>query len=233
MEKCNNMSGIYQRFENMIGSEAFSHLRNSRVAVFGIGGVGSYVVEALARSGIGELDLIDADEYEASNLNRQLYALRSTIGVKKTHAAMAHIKDIDPDIKVNVYDMFYLPETAEDIDITKCDYVVDAIDTVTAKIELICRCKKAGVPIISSMGTGNKTDPTKLMVSDIYKTSICPLAKVMRRELKKREIKDLKVVYSTETPLPPTMGRTPGSCAFVPATAGLIMAGEVVRYLMD
>lgn len=226
------MSELFSRFESIVGEEAVERLGNSRVAVFGLGGVGGYVAEALARSGVGCLDIIDADTVEKSNINRQLYALHSTVGREKTLVAMERILDINPDIKVDPHSFFYLPETADRLDLGSYDYVVDAIDTVTAKIELIVRCREAKTPIISSMGTGNKLDPGKLEIADIYSTSICPLAKVMRRELKRRGIDSLDVVYSREQPLSSELGRTPGSTAFVPPAAGLMMAGHVVRRLL-
>ena len=230
------------------------HLAKCRVAVFGIGGVGGYVCEALARSGVGAFDLIDDDKVCESNINRQIIATGKTVGRYKTDVMQERILDINPDAEVNTYKCFFLPENASDFPFDKYDYVVDAIDTVTAKIELVMQCQKAGVPIISSMGAGNKLDPTEFRVADIYKTSVCPLARVMRQELKKRGVKSLKVVYSKEparTPIddtanscrthcicPPGVARTctqrrqvPGSTAFVPAVAGLILAGEVVKDL--
>lgn len=223
------MENQFERTELLLGGEAMKKLAGSRVAVFGIGGVGGYVTEALARSGVGALDLIDSDRVEPTNLNRQIIALHSTIGKYKTEVMRDRILDINPDAVVRVHNCFYLPETSGQFDFTEYDYIVDAVDTVTAKIQLVMDAKKAGVPIISSMGAGNKLDPTKFKVADIYSTSVCPLAKVMRRELKKRGVDHLKVVYSTEPPL--TKLRTPGSAAFVPSAAGLIIAGEVVRDL--
>lgn len=229
-------------------------LAASRVAVFGIGGVGGYTVEALARSGVGELDLIDDDKVCLTNINRQIIATRKTVGKYKVDVAAERVKDINPDIKVNTYKTFYMPETAEQFDFTKYDYVVDAIDTVTGKIALVMNADSAGTPIISSMGAGNKVDPTAFEVADIYKTSVCPLAKVMRTELRRRGIKKLKVVYSKEPPIapvddmaiscrtncicPPGTARkctqrrqVPGSNAFVPSVVGLIIAGEVIKDL--
>ena len=229
-------------------------LAASRVAVFGIGGVGGYTVEALARSGVGELDLIDDDKVCLTNINRQIIATRKTVGQYKVDVAAERVKDINPDIKVNTYKTFYMPETAEQFDFTKYDYVVDAIDTVTGKIALVMNADSAGTPIISSMGAGNKVDPTAFEVADIYKTSVCPLAKVMRTELRRRGIKKLKVVYSKEPPIapiddmaiscrtncicPPGTARkctqrrqVPGSNAFVPSVVGLIIAGEVIKDL--
>ncbi|MBR6069104.1 MAG: tRNA threonylcarbamoyladenosine dehydratase [Ruminococcus sp.] len=224
----------------IFGETAMKKLAASRVAVFGIGGVGGHVVEALARSGIGALDLIDNDRVAPSNLNRQIVATQSTIGQFKTEAAEKRIHDISPDCKVRTFNTFFMPDTADEFDFTQYDYVVDAIDTVTGKIEIIMRAKAAGVPVISSMGAGNKVDPTAFEVADIYKTSVCPLARVMRREMKKRGVKALKVVYSKEEALTPIAGMctdggsrrsTPGSNAFVPSVAGLIIAGEVIKDL--
>lgn len=215
-------------------------LAASRVAVFGVGGVGGHVVEALARSGVGALDLIDNDRVAPSNINRQIVAVHSTIGMLKVEAAELRVRDIAPDCKVRTFPTFFMPETADEFDFTQYDYVVDAIDTVTGKIEIIMRAKAAGVPVISSMGAGNKVDPTAFEVADIYKTSVCPLARVMRREMKKRGVKSLKVVYSKEEALTPIAGlcedsgsrrSTPGSNAFVPSVAGLIIAGEVIKDL--
>lgn len=218
-------------------------LKNSRVAVFGVGGVGGYAVEALARSGVGALDLIDDDKVSPTNINRQIIALHSTVGQYKVDVAAARVKDINPDCAVHTHKTFYTPETAAAFDFTQYDYVIDAIDTVTGKIGLVKQAQEANVPIISSMGAGNKLDPTRFEVTDIYKTSICPLARVMRRELKKRGVKKLKVVYSKEealTPLPDDSAedgahqkrQTPGSTAFVPSVAGLILAGEVIKDLI-
>ena len=230
----------FSRTELLLGEAAMEVLARSRVAVFGIGGVGGHVVEALARSGIGALDLIDNDTVAESNLNRQIIALHSTIGMYKVDAAAARVKDINPDCLVRTHKTFYLPETADQFDFTVYDYVVDAIDTVSGKLALVERAKAAGVPIICSMGAGNKLDPTKFEVTDIYKTSVCPLARVMRTECKKRGIRKLKVVYSTEPAIAPAKSdeplvgsrrSTPGSTAFVPSVAGLILAGEVVKDL--
>ena len=211
-------------------------LASSRVAVFGIGGVGGYVVEALARSGVGALDLIDDDTVCPSNINRQIIATIGTIGRYKVDVAKERVLDINPDCKVRTYKTFFLPETQDEFVFSDYDYVVDAIDTVTGKLAIIEKAKKEGTPVISSMGAGNKVDPTMFEVSDIYSTSICPLAKVMRRECRKRGIDSLKVVYSKEKPLKPRAGHParrsiPGSTAFVPSVAGLIIAGEGVRDL--
>ncbi len=227
------------RTQLLLGEEAMKKLEKARVAIFGVGGVGGFAAEALSRSAIGTLDLIDMDTVSESNINRQIYALYSTIGQYKTEAAAKRIADINPNATVNCYNTFYMPENADEFDFTKYDYIVDAVDTVTAKLELAIRAAASGTPIISSMGAGNKLDPTAFEVTDIYKTSVCPLAKVMRYELKKRGIKKLKVVYSKEKPLTPQQteeasGRrqTPGSTAFVPSVAGLIIAGEVVKDLI-
>jgi len=224
-------SDALSRTEQLIGVEGVLKLKNSRVAVFGIGGVGSYVVEALARAGVGALDLIDNDTVAESNRNRQLIALRSTLGMPKVEVAKERILDINPDCSVNIYQRFYLPEEADHFPFADFDYIVDAIDTVKAKISLVEEAKKANVPIICSMGTGNKLDPTRFEVADISKTSVCPLAKVMRTELRKRGINHVKVVYSKEEPL--NVGnRTPASISFVPSAAGLIIAGQVIRDLI-
>lgn len=237
------MLSQFSRTELLIGKEGMERLSNSRVAVFGVGGVGGYTVEALARSGIGELDLIDNDQVALTNLNRQIIATTKTLGRDKVDVAKERVLEINPDAKVNSYKKFYLPETKEEFDFTKYDYVVDAIDTVSGKIALVEQAKEAGVPIISSMGAGNKLDPTAFRVADIYKTSVCPLAKVMRRELKKRGIRKLKVVYSEEMPIVPEKNaemeqaeptqkrQVPGSVAFVPSVVGLIIAGEVIKDL--
>lgn len=214
----------------LIGEEGIEKLAKARVAVFGVGGVGGYVCEALARSGVGTLDLIDKDQVSLSNINRQIIALHSTVGQYKTEVMRERIQDINPEIQVNVHSLFFLPETADRFPFEEYDYVVDAVDTVTAKLELVKRAREKGVPIISCMGAGNKLDPTGFKVADIYKTTMCPLAKVMRRELKKLGIERLKVVYSEEKPIPQGQS-TPGSIAFVPSVAGLIIAGEVIRDL--
>lgn len=248
------MLNQFSRTELLLGRENMERLANARIAVFGIGGVGGYTVEALARSGIGTLDLIDDDKICLTNINRQIFATRKTVGQYKVDVAKERILDINPHAKVNIYKTFYMPDTAEQFDFTQYDYVVDAIDTVTGKLELVEQADKTNTPIISSMGAGNKMDPTAFEVTDIYKTSVCPLAKVMRRELKKRGIKKLKVVYSKEKPItpvedmaisckancicPPGTARkctqrrqVPGSNAFVPSVVGLIIAGEIVKEL--
>ena len=229
---------IFSRTAILIGEENLQKLKNARGAVFGVGGVGGYVVEALARSGVGALDLIDKDTVSESNINRQIIALHSTVGKLKTEVAAERARDINPDICVRTHNLFYLPETADQFDFSAYDYIVDAIDTVSGKIALIQRAKEANTPVISSMGAGNKLDPTKFEVADISKTSVCPLARVMRRELKKRGIEHLKVVYSKEEPLPSPLideesGKSiPGSVAFVPSVVGLIIAGEVIKDLI-
>lgn len=250
------MLNQFSRTQLLIGEDGMNRLSQARVAVFGIGGVGGYTVEALARSGIGTFDLVDDDKVCLTNLNRQIIATRSTVGQYKVDVAKQRILDINPDAVVNIYKTFYGPQTAEEFDFSGFDYVVDAIDTVSGKIELVMQANQAGVPIISSMGAGNKMDASAFQVADIYKTSVCPLARVMRHELKKRRIKKLKVVYSKELPITPiedmaiscrthcicpagtarkcTQRRqVPGSNAFVPAAAGLILAGEVVKDLSN
>jgi len=234
------MEDIFARTELLLGAENMRRLKAVRVAIFGLGGVGGYVAEGLVRSGIGTLDLIDKDVVSLSNLNRQIIALQSTVGQPKVEAAKRRLLDINPDAEVNIYQTFYLPETAGQFDFRKYDYIVDAIDTVTGKLALVEQAAAAGTPIISSMGAGNKLDPSAFEVADIYETSVCPLARVMRRELKKRGIDHLKVVYSREPPITFAdtdamggKGRTPGSVAFVPSVAGLMIAGEVIRDLLD
>ena len=224
------------RTELLIGSDGMAALKGARVAVFGVGGVGGYVVEALARSGVGGLTLIDPDRVSKSNINRQIIALSSTVGEYKTHAAKARVLDINPDCKVETQEIFYTPETT-DFDFSAFDYVVDAVDTVSAKLAIIERAQRAKIPVISSMGAGNKLNPTLFEVADIAKTSVCPLARVMRRELKKRGIEHVKVVYSKEEPQPAkavdeqTGQAIPASIAFVPSVVGLIIAAEVVKDL--
>jgi len=231
------MEQAFDRTEMLLGSEAMQRLAAARVALFGVGGVGSYVAEALARSGIGTLDLFDSDTVAPSILNRQLIATRETLGMPKVEAARARILSINPAAQVGAHQVFYLPENADDYDLSVYDYIVDAVDTVSAKLELICRAKAAGVPIISCMGTGNKLDPTRLELADLYDTTVCPLARVMRRECRKRGIDSLRVLYSREEPRTPIGAepgsRTPASIAFVPSAAGLIIAGAVVRELAN
>lgn len=233
------MINQFSRTELLLGSENMNRLKNARVAVFGIGGVGGHTVEALARSGVGTLDLIDNDDVSLTNINRQMVATLSTVGRMKVDVAKERILDINPNAVVNVYKTFYLPETKDQFDFSQYDYVVDAIDTVAGKIALIEQAKEANVPIISSMGAGNKLDPTAFEVADISKTSVCPLAKVMRYELKKRGIKNVKVVFSKEKAMTPLgtleedvkKRQIPGSIAFVPSVVGLIIAGEVIKDL--
>ena len=235
------MSEQFLRTEMLLGSDALARLQKARVAVFGLGGVGGYTVEALSRSGVGSLDLIDSDSVSVSNLNRQILATHSTVGMRKVDAARQRVLDINPDCNVRTYPIFYTPETADQFDFTQYDYIVDAIDTVTGKLALVERARDAGTPIICCMGTGNKLDASAFRVADISKTSMCPLARVMRKELAKRGIRHLKVVYSQEEALTPTgweeeaaaLGKRqiPGSVAFVPGAAGLLLAGEVLRDL--
>lgn len=236
----------FSRTQFLLGSDAMEKLKNARVAVFGLGGVGGYVAEALVRSGVGALDLVDHDTISLTNTNRQILATRDTVGMDKAEAAMKRVKAINPDCDVRAIKTFYLPETAHQFDFTQYDYVVDAIDTVTGKLMLVQAAKDAGVPIISSMGTGNKLDPTAFRVADIHETSVCPLARIIRKECRKRGIDKLKVVYSTEDPiktqlppddpawaeLPEGRNALPGSVCFVPAVAGMIIAGEVIKDLI-
>lgn len=223
------MKKQHDRTALLIGENGIEILSNARVAVFGIGGVGGYAVEALARAGIGTLDLIDKDVVDETNLNRQIIALHSTIGMAKVEVMATRISQINPDILVYSHKIFYLPENAPSFDLSVYDYIVDAIDNVTAKIELVCQAKEAGIPLISSMGTGNKLDATGFIITDISKTSGCPLAKVMRKELKAKGIEHLKVLYSGTIP---SKNRPPGSISFVPPVAGFLMAGEVVRDIL-
>ena len=243
------MTGPFSRTELLLGREAMERLQKSRVAVFGLGGVGGYAVEALARSGVGALDLVDDDKVALSNLNRQILATRDTLGQEKTEAARARVARINPDCRVTVHRTFFLPESADAFDFTQYDYVVDAIDTVSGKLALIEKAKAAGTPIICAMGAGNKLDPTAFRVADLYETSVCPLARILRKECRRRGIRDVKVVYSLEEPLAPLAAPeegeetppdtrpgvsrkvTPGSVAFVPPVVGMILAGEVVKDL--
>ncbi len=225
------MENQYTRTIAVLGDAAINKLKRARVAVFGVGGVGSFTVEALARAGVGKIDLIDNDIFNVTNINRQLYATHKTIGKYKVDVARDRILDINPECKVTVYKMFYLPQISDAIDLSQYDYIVDAIDTVAAKVELIVGANKGNTKIISSMGTGNKLHPEMFEVADIYKTSVCPLAKVMRTRLKKEGIKKLKVVYSKEEPIT-NPDNIIGSVPFVPSVAGLIIAGEVVKDLV-
>ena len=249
------MLNQFSRTQLLFGPEAMEKLRHSRIAVFGIGGIGGYAVEALARSGVGTLDLIDDDRVCLTNLNRQLHATRRTVGQYKVDAAKDRVADINPDCLVNTYKTFYMPDTKDQFDFSAYDYVIDAIDTVTGKLTLVEAAKAANTPVICSMGAGNKTDPTAFRVADIYETSVCPLARVMRTECRRRGIQHLKVVYSTEPPIRPLEDPTiscrrhcicppgtrkctvrrdiPGSTAFVPSVVGLIIAGEVVKDLIN
>lgn len=239
------MVGQFARTELLYGAEAIESLRDKRVAVFGIGGVGGYVCEALGRSGLGAMDLIDDDVVSLTNLNRQIVALHSTIGRPKTEVMKERLLDINPELDVRIHNCFFLPENADEFPWDEYDYVVDAVDTVTAKIELIMQCRSHGITVISSMGAGNKLDPSRFRIADIYKTSVCPLAKVMRQELKKRGVRKLKVVFSDELPVKPAAPacegeqtahprrQTPGSTAMAPSVAGLILASEVMKDLCD
>lgn len=237
------MKEQFRRTELLIGQEAITQLAHSRVAVFGVGGVGGYVCEALVRSGVGSFDLIDHDTVSITNLNRQIIATQDTIGKSKVEVMKERMLSINPEAEIRIWETFFLPENEDDFPFSEYDYVVDAVDTVTAKIALVLKAQEAGVPIISSMGAGNKMNPAGFQVADIYKTKVCPLAKVMRKELKQRGVKHLKVVYSEEMPLTPQQveeaeqvsGRRsiPGSMAFVPSAAGLVLAGEVVKDLIS
>lgn len=234
------MLNQFSRTEMLFGKKAMQKLASARVAVFGIGGVGGYVVEALARSGVGALDLIDNDTVSLTNINRQIIATLETVGKYKVDIAAQRVKEINPDCAITAHKIFYLPENADALDFKQYDYIVDAIDTVAGKLAIIEKAYNCGVRVISCMGTGNKTDPTAFRVADINQTSVCPLARVMRRELKKRGITALKVVYSREEPLKPLENsgeasqrrEIPASCAFVPSVAGLIIAGEVIKDLI-
>lgn len=229
----------FSRTAMVYGGDAINKLQKAHVAVFGVGGVGGFACEALARAGVGQFDLFDKDTVSLSNINRQIIALHSTVGKAKVDIMRERIKDINPDCEVNVYNVFYLPENADEYDLSKYDYIIDAVDTVSAKLEIITRSRRNGVPVISAMGAGNKTDPTMFRVADIYNTSVCPLARVMRRELKKQGIDGLKVVYSTEEPKKcPNQDKNgekpvPGSLSFVPSVMGLIIAGEVVKDIIN
>ena len=236
------MDDQFSRTRLLLGEDGIQKLKHARVAVFGVGGVGGYAVEALARAGVGALDLIDNDTVALSNINRQIIATHDTVGQQKVHVAAARVHAINPNCTVRVYQTFYLPETKDQFDFTQYDYVVDAIDTVSGKIALVLQAKESNTPIICAMGAGNKLDPSMFEVTDLYKTSVCPLARVMRTECRKRGIKHLKVVYSKEPPVCPVSSPTaeaapgkrsvPGSVSFVPAVAGLILAGEVVKDLV-
>lgn len=234
------MDNRFSRTERIFGEDGMKRLRNSRVAVFGVGGVGSYIAEGLARSGVGHIHLIDSDDVDITNLNRQIEALTDTVGQPKAEAMKERILQINPECDVVVHNCFFLPDNSDSFDFTEYDYIADAVDTVTAKIELVMKADREGAPIISSMGTGNKLCPAMLEISDIYKTSVCPLARVMRQELKKRGVKKLKVVYSKEEPIRALASdeenahrrNIPASAVFVPATAGLIIASEIVKDIL-
>ena len=233
------MSEQYSRSINLLREDGFARLRAARVAVFGVGGVGGYVCEALVRSGVKRIDIFDNDDVSLSNLNRQIIALHSTVGQDKVSVMAARLRDIEPDAEIGCHRMFYLPENADDINLTPYDYVVDAVDTVAAKVELAVRCEASGIPLIAAMGAGNKLDPSKLCIADIYKTSVCPLARAMRTTLRKKGVKHLTVAYSTEEPVRPTQAidnggmrkDIPGSTAFVPSAMGLLIASHVVRQI--
>ena len=241
-----NAQSPFSRTAALLGDDAMQRLHKARVAVFGVGGVGGYAVEALVRSGVGTVDVFDKDDVSVTNLNRQIIALRSTVGQDKVSVIAARMRDVNPDVTIREHKMFYLPENADEIDLTVYDFVVDAVDTVAAKIELALRCERLGVPLIAAMGAGNKLDPSKLQVSDIYKTSVCPLARAMRTALRKKGVKHLTVAYSTEKPVRPvepiadeaqhpTCSRkdVPASAAFVPSAMGLLIASHVVRTLTN
>lgn len=225
------MKEQFERTSLLIGEEAINKLNNSKVLIFGVGGVGGYVAEALARTGVGSITIVDKDTVSESNINRQIIALHSTVGRDKVDVLKERMLDINPNLQVDARKCFFLPENAHEFDFSQYDYIVDAVDTVTAKLQIMVQAKEAGVPVISAMGAGNKVHPEMFEIADIYKTEMCPLAKVMRRELKNRGIKKLKVVYSKEKPV--YKGDVPGSIAFSPSVAGLLMASEVVRDLCE
>lgn len=229
-----NIQGSEDRFQRtrmLIGDEALARLQSAKILVFGVGGVGGYVCEALARAGVGRVDVVDKDVVDITNINRQIIATTDTVGLPKVEVCKARMESINPEIRCEAKQLFFLPETSEEFDFTKYDYIVDAVDNVTAKIEIICKAKEAGTPVISSMGTGNKLDPTAFRVADIEKTKVCPLAKVVRKELRNRGVRGVKVLYSEEEPRK-SGNRTPASISFVPSAAGLIIAGEVIRDLI-
>lgn len=231
------MGTPFAREELLLGSKAVARLKKARVAVFGLGGVGGHAAEVLVRCGVGNLELIDGDVYSVSNLNRQLFATTATLGKAKVEAAAQRLREIVPDVQITERAVFFTPATAEEFDFTRFDYVLDAVDMITAKLGIITRAQQAGVPVISAMGAGNKLDPTRFRVADIYETSICPLARIMRKELRKRGVERLKVVYSQEEPLTVETADgaerpVPGSVAFVPSVVGIIMAGECIKDLI-
>ncbi len=221
----------FQRTKMLIGEAALARLAEAKVLVFGVGGVGGYACEALARAGLGRIDIVDKDVVDITNINRQIIATTDTIGLPKVEVCKTRMESINPQVRCDARQLFFLPETSKEFDFAEYDYIVDAVDNVTAKIEIICKAKAAGVPVISSMGTGNKLDPTAFRVADIDKTKVCPLAKVVRRELRNRGIRGVKVLYSEEEPVK-TANRTPASISFVPSAAGLIIAGEVIKDLI-
>ena len=227
------MDTRFEREELLIGQEDLSRLKDSKILLFGVGGVGGYTAECFARAGIGHLTIVDADKVDITNINRQILALNSTIGKYKVDVCKERILDINPEAEVITKNLFYLPETSGEFDFGEYDYIADCIDTVAAKIDIICKAKEAGTPVISAMGAAGKLDPNKFTVTDISKTSYCPLAKVMRRELRQRGINHLKVVYSPESPIPPKEGRRPGTISFVPAACGITLAGAVINDLLD
>lgn len=227
-----SMGSIFEREEMLIGQEKLSRLSNARVLLFGVGGVGGYVAECLARAGVGHITIVDSDKVDITNINRQILALNSNIGEYKVDVCKARLEDINPDIDVTAMKLFYLPETSGEFDFASYDYIADCIDTVSAKIDIIVKAREAGTPVISAMGAAGKMDPTAFVVEDIAKTSYCPLAKVMRRELRIRNINHQKVVYSPESPIPPQQGRRPGTISFVPASCGIVLAGAVIKDLI-
>lgn len=227
------MDTRFEREELLIGQEYLSRLKDSKILLFGVGGVGGYTAECLARAGVGHLTIVDADKVDITNINRQILALDSTIGRYKVDVCKKRILDINPQAEVITKNLFYLPGTSGEFDFSGYDYIADCIDTVAAKIDIICKAKEAGTPVISAMGAAGKLDPTQFVVTDISKTSYCPLAKVMRRELRQRGINHLKVVYSPESPVPPKEGRRPGTVSFVPAACGITLAGAVINDLLD
>lgn len=221
----------FDRTAAMLGQEAVEKLKNSKVIIFGVGGVGGFTTEALARAGVGEIHIVDKDDVDITNINRQIVALHSTVGRPKTEVMAERIRDINPEAKVVTYQMFFLPENAEAIDFSQFDYIVDAVDNIAAKAELAVKAQEFDIPIIASMGAGNKLDPTRFEVADIYKTSVCPLAKALRKQLKEKGVKKLKTVYSKEEPVKTGM-RSPASVSFIPSVVGLIIAGEVIKDLI-
>ena len=227
------MASRFEREELLIGQDNLSRLAGSKILLFGVGGVGGYTAECLARAGIGHLTIVDADKVDITNINRQILALDSTIGRYKVDVCKERLLDINPDIEIVTKNLFYLPESSGEFSFEDYDYIADCIDTVAAKVDIICQAQKAGTPVISAMGAAGKTDPSRFVATDISKTSYCPLAKVMRRELRKSGINHLKVVYSPESPIPPKEGRRPGTLSFVPAACGITLAGAIINDLLD